>query len=316
MMDAIGGYFELELRRGEHFHNQAFRFNSARNCFEYILLARKYTKIYMPYYTCEVMLQPLQKYGICYEFYSINDQLEPVELPTLHSNEALLYTNYYGLKQPYVEFLARIYGNQLIVDNAQAFFAPRVDGIDTFYSPRKFLGVPDGGYLYTDAVLQQDFIVDKSCHRMPHLLLRIEEGAEKGYSLFRKADDSLDNQPIHKMSLLTERLLQNVDYSYIREKRKENFLFLQHSLSESNKLVIKEDDNSVPMIYPYLTVNVQLKKKLIDKRIFVATYWPNVEKWCNADSIECFLMRNLIAIPIDQRYGIGEMSKILDLIND
>lgn len=315
-MDAIGGYFELELRKGEHFHKQAFRFNAARNCFEYILLARKYTKIYMPYYTCEVMLQPLQKYGIRYEFYSINDRLEPIELPKLHSNEALLYTNYYGLKQSYVEFLAGIYGNQLIVDNAQAFFAPRVNGIDTFYSPRKFFGVPDGGYLYTDAILQQNFVADKSYHRMQHLLLRIEEGAENGYSLFRKADESLDNQPIHQMSFLTERLLQNVDYSYIRKKRKENFLFLQHSLSESNKLVIKEDDNFVPMIYPYLTVNVQLKKKLIDKRIFVATYWPNVEKWCNADSIECFLARNLIAIPIDQRYGVREMSKILDLIND
>lgn len=315
-MDAIGGYFELELRKGEHFHKQAFRFNSARNCFEYILLARKYTKIYIPYYTCEVMLQPLQKYGISYEFYSINDCLEPIELPKIHSNEALLYTNYYGLKQSYVEFLAGIYGNQLIVDNAQAFFAPRVDGIDTFYSPRKFFGVPDGGYLYTDAILQHNFVADKSYHRMQHLLLRIEEGAENGYSLFRKADESLDNQPIHKMSYLTERLLQNVDYSYIRKKRKENFLFLQHSLSESNKLVIKEDDDSVPMIYPYLTVNVQLKKKLIDKRIFVATYWPNVEKWCNADSIECFLARNLIAIPIDQRYGVREMSKILDLIND
>lgn len=314
-MDAIGGYFELELRKGEHFHKYALRFNSARNCFEYILLARKYTKIYMPYYTCEVMLQPLQKYGISYEFYSINDRLEPIELPKLHSDEALLYTNYYGLKQSYVEFLAEIYGNQLIVDNAQAFFAPRVDGIDTFYSPRKFLGVPDGGYLYTDAILQQNFVADKSYHRMQHLLLRIEEGAEEGYSLFRKADESLDNQPIQKMSVLTERLLQNIDYPNISKKRKENYQFLQHSLSESNKLIIREDGISVPMVYPYLTVNIQLKRKLIDHKVFVATYWPNVEKWCSRDSIECFLACNLIAIPIDQRYGIEEMCKILDLIN-
>lgn len=314
-MEAIGGYFELELRKGEHYHKQALRFNSARNCFEYILLVRKYTKIYIPYYTCEVMLQPLLKYGISYEFYSINDRLEPIELPKLHSKEALLYTNYYGLKQSYVEFLAGIYGNQLIVDNAQAFFSPRVDGIDTFYSPRKFFGVPDGGYLYTDIILQKKFIVDESYHRMRHLLLRIEKGAEKGYSLFRKADESLDNQPIHSMSVLTERLLQNVDYSYISKKRRENYQFLQHSLSKSNKLVIREDGNSVPMVYPYLTVNIQLKRKLIDHKVFVATYWPNVEKWCSTDSIECFLAHNLIAIPIDQRYGIEEMCKILDLIN-
>lgn len=43
-MDAIGGYFELELRKGEHYHKDALRLNTARNCFEYILLARKYKK--------------------------------------------------------------------------------------------------------------------------------------------------------------------------------------------------------------------------------------------------------------------------------
>lgn len=313
-MDAIGGYFELELRKGEHFHKQALRFNSARNCFEYILLTRKYTKIYIPFYTCEVMLQPLQKYGICYDFYSINEQLELKELPKLHSKEALLYTNYYGLKQSYVEFLAGIYGNQLIVDNAQAFFAPRIDGVDTFYSPRKFFGVPDGGYLYTDAILQQDFIVDESYHRMQHLLLRIEGGAEKGYSLFRNADESLDNQPIRKMSLLTERILQNVDYSYASKRRKENYSFFKQTLSQSNKLAIKEDDSSIPMIYPYLTEDVTLRKRLIQNKIFVATYWPNVLEWCKPGDIEYGLATNIIPLPIDQRYGLKDMDKILHLI--
>ena len=313
-MDAIGGYFELELRKGEHFHKQALRFNSARNCFEYILLTRKYTKIYIPFYTCEVMLQPLQKYGICYDFYSINEQLELKELPKLHSKEALLYTNYYGLKQSYVEFLAGIYGNQLIFDNAQAFFAPRIDGVDTFYSPRKFFGVPDGGYLYTDAILQQDFIVDESYHRMQHLLLRIEGGAEKGYSLFRNADESLDNQPIRKMSLLTERILQNVDYSYASKRRKENYSFFKQTLSQSNKLAIKEDDSSIPMIYPYLTEDVTLRKRLIQNKIFVATYWPNVLEWCKPGDIEYGLATNIIPLPIDQRYGLKDMDKILHLI--
>lgn len=315
-MDAIGGYFELELRKGEHFHKHALQFNSARNCFEYILLARKYTKIYMPYYTCEVMLQPLQKYGIRYEFYSINDRLEPIELPKLHSNEALLYTNYYGLKQSYVEFLAGIYGNQLIVDNAQAFFAPRVDGIDTFYSPRKFFGVPDGGYLYTDAILQQNFVVDKSYHRMQHLLLRIEEGAENGYSSFRKADESLDNQPIHKMSLLTEKIMQNVDYSYVSKRRKENYSFFRQMLSESNKLAIMEDNNFVPMIYPYLTEDVTLRKRLIQNKIFVATYWQNVFDWCSSGSFEYKLAENMLPLPIDQRYEQKDLVRILKVIKE
>lgn len=70
-MNAIGGYFELELRRGEHYHKDAIRLNTARNCFEYVIRARHYTKVYMPFYTCEVMFEPLQKLNIEFEFYTI-----------------------------------------------------------------------------------------------------------------------------------------------------------------------------------------------------------------------------------------------------
>ena len=74
MSDAIGGYFGLELRKGEHYHKDALRLNSARNCFEYVLLARQYKRVYVPYFTCEVMLEPLHKLGIEYTFYHINEQ--------------------------------------------------------------------------------------------------------------------------------------------------------------------------------------------------------------------------------------------------
>ena len=36
MEKAIGGYFELELRNGAHYHKDAIRLNTARNCFEYV----------------------------------------------------------------------------------------------------------------------------------------------------------------------------------------------------------------------------------------------------------------------------------------
>ena len=78
------------------------------------------------------MLQPLEKHHISYEFYSINELLEPIGITKLLPEEAFLYTNYFGLKQSCVEKLVTIYGTQLIVDNAQAFFASRIDGIDTF----------------------------------------------------------------------------------------------------------------------------------------------------------------------------------------
>ena len=60
-MDVIGGYFSLELPLIEEYHKNAIRLNTGRNCLEYILRVRGYKKVYIPYYTCEVILEPFKK---------------------------------------------------------------------------------------------------------------------------------------------------------------------------------------------------------------------------------------------------------------
>lgn len=314
MNDAIGGYFELELRRGKHYHKDTLRLNTARNCFEYVLLARKYKKVYIPYYTCEVMLQPLLKHRITFEYYHVGMDLEPTENKDLQPDEAFLYTNYFGLKQSCVERLAKMYGTQFIVDNAQAFFAPRIEGIDTFYSPRKFFGVPDGGYLYTDCLLEQEFPRDKSFDRMRHLLRRIDEGAEAGYADFRQDDDSLDANPIRRMSKLTERLLESVDYEAVCKRRRANFLYLHNHLGNSNLLSdVELHDGDVPMVYPYYNPQYgYLKELLLQNKVFIATYWANVLEWCEKQHWEWALAQQLCSIPVDQRYESTDMEAIIE----
>lgn len=305
MTDAIGGYFELELRKGEHYHKNALRLHTARNCFEYILRARKYTKVYIPYYTCEVMLEPLKKCNVDYEFYRINEQLEPIETYQLELTEAFLYTNYYGLKQHCVERLAEQYSKQLIVDNAQAFFAEPLQGIDTFYSARKFFGVADGAYLYTDARLDMKFEQAQSYLRMSHLLMRADIGAEAGYSDFRKNDDSLIGNPIRLMSNLTEKILCSIDCESIKQLRRSNYMRLDEQLSVKNGIHLTLDEDAVPMVYPYLTDDDMLRQRLIDNRIYVATYWPNVKDWCDENMLEYRLMGLLIPLPINVGYEVN-----------
>ena len=169
-MEAIGGYFSLELPLREEYHTDAIRLNTGRNCLEYILRVRGYKKVYVPYYTCEAVMEPINKLGIPYEFYHIDVHFEIRDRFTLKEGEALLYTNYFGLKQRYVEELAEKVGSRLIVDNTQAFYAKPLPGIDTFYTCRKFFGVADGAYLYCDAVLDDEIEQDYSYDRMAHLL--------------------------------------------------------------------------------------------------------------------------------------------------
>jgi len=146
-MKELGGYLELELNRNEEHHKTALSLNTGRNALELILRVRKYTKVYIPYYTCDVILEPFRKLNINYEFYSINKDLEPeFNYSLLRDNEGFLYVNYFGIKDDFIPVLAKHCSN-IITDNSQAFFCRPLKDIDTFYSCRKFFGVPDGAYL-------------------------------------------------------------------------------------------------------------------------------------------------------------------------
>ena len=319
-MKEIGGYFSLEIKetfQENTIHSQGLFLNSGRNALEYILSSLSVvSKLWIPYFTCDVVLEPIKKLGIPYDFYRINEHLELCEDIQLASDEYLLSTNYYGIKDSYMENLARKYGSHLIVDNAQALYAHPIEGIKTFYSPRKFAGIPDGGIAYMEAGKDiQSFDTDVSYDRLSHLLKRIDLGAGAGYTDFKDNSRKLANQPIMQMSRLTGVLFASIDFEGIRERRLKNFRILHEALKSSNQLAIPAIGSfSCPLVYPYFTNDCTLKKKLIDNKVFVATYWPNVLEWCKEDTLEYQLADRIIAIPIDQRYGEEEMKYITNLI--
>lgn len=314
-MEPIGGYFSLELPLHEEYHKDAIRLNTGRNCLEYILQARGYKKVYIPYYTCDVVLEPFKKLGIPYEYYHVNIHLEIRDEIVLKSGDALLYTNYYGLKQRYTEKLAKQYDNNLIVDNTQAFYAKPIAGIDTFYTCRKFFGVPDGAYLYTDKLLDAELEPDQSYERMLSLIKRIDLSPEAGYQDFRDTSKTLVGQPIKRMSKLTHRMMQGIDYETIAHLRRTNFLLLHEALGKDNNLELPLEVDAVPMVYPYLVPVNCLREKLIENKIFVARYWPNVLECTTPDDIDYLLAYQMQPLPIDQRYGEEEMRQIIDLLS-
>ena len=312
-MNPIGGYFSLELPQREEYHKNAIRLNTGRNCLEYILRARGYKKVYIPFYTCDVVLEPFKKLGIPYEYYHIDIHFEICDRFTLKEGEALLYTNYYGLKQRYVEQLAAKVGNRLIVDNTQAFYAKPVAGIDTFYTCRKFFGVPDGAYLYTDKLLDVELEQDQSYERMLSLTKRIDLSPEAGYQDFRDTSKALVGQPIMRMSKLTQRIMQGIDYEAVAERRRANYLMLNEALGKENNLELRLEDDAVPMVYPYLVPVKGLREKLIENKVFVARYWPSVLECTTPDDIDYLLAYQMQPLPIDQRYGLEEMKRIVKI---
>ena len=316
-MHAIGGYFSLELPNGSSYHgDNALKLNTGRNCLEFILLKRHYKKVYVPYYTCDAVLEPFHKHNIEYVFYHINQAFEIEDDITLDLNEGLLYINYWGINQHHVEEYAVKYGSHLIIDNTQAFFSPPISGIDTFYTCRKFFGVPDGAYLYTGFKCSEGIPVSHSYDLTLYLMKRVDISPEAAYQDFHYTEERLSNQPIKKMSSLTDRMMHSINYSECIKKRKCNFDFLHNGLASSNQLCLALSDNEVPMVYPYLSQELSLREKLISNRIFIPRYWSDVEQRCRRNDIEVYLANHILPLPIDQRYGIEDMMHILSIINE
>ncbi|MBO5950262.1 MAG: hypothetical protein J6Q11_06090 [Fibrobacteraceae bacterium] len=315
-MKPIGGYFEWEfsLVKKTILHENAVYLNSGRHALEYILQGLQNIKcLWIPYFTCDVVLQPLQKLNIPYKFYRISADLELSENIELGDGEYLLYTNYYGIKDDYCNQIAEKYGDRAIIDNAQALFCKPIVGKNQFYSPRKFMGMPDGGIAVTNFPNTENLLpVDQSFDRCSHLLKRHELIPAEGYNEFKENSRKITAAPLSQMSTISQKIFKSVDLEFIKKRRRENFETLHKSLGDSNRLNISSLDSfECPLVYPYWSDDAELKKKLIEKSIFVATYWPNVFEWCKPDDLEYNLASNVVCIPIDQRYEIEDMDRIV-----
>jgi hypothetical protein len=314
-MNAIGGYFGLELNKQNKYHPGAICLNTGRNALEYLLAIREYKKIYLPYYTCDVLLEPIKKLNLSYEFYSVDENFETgFDFSKIKVNECFLYTNYFGIKDKFILQLKAKCAS-LIVDNAQAFYAKPLINVDTFYSCRKFFGVTDGAYLYTDKTIEIEIETDVSHSRFEHLLRRIDVSAENGYSYFTENDKALSNLPILKMSNLTQRILESIDYEKIAAIRRENYKYLDNALAALNEIHVRLDLQQVPMVYPFYSSNLDLRTRLNENRIYTAQYWPNVLNWVPEGSIEWRYTTNIIHLPIDQRYSTEDLDKIIAVIS-
>lgn len=312
----IGGYFELELPQGDFPHADGLLLSSGRACLEVILRQRRPARVHVPRYTCDVVVEPIVRLDIEVALYPVSADLRPDPLPVVGRDEMLVVNNYFGLQDEYCAMLAEHFGDRLIVDGSQAFHAPPAEhGAYTFYTPRKFCGVADGGILFGDALVAPDLPRDQSWERSSHLLRRLDEGARAGYATFQHNDASLTGRPAMRMSHLTHRLLQAYDHDQARLRRRANFTFLHEALGGRNRFSAPAQDSyACPMVYPFRSPEPGLRGRLIDSGIFVATYWPNVRDWCATGSAEYRLMDELIPLPIDQRYGLNDMRRILKVL--
>lgn len=302
----------MELNHGSEFHEHGIALNSGRNGLRYLIRGRTIKRIWLPKLLCSAISDTCKKESVEILYYSIDKQLRPV-LPQSLGGDWLYLINYYGqYSVEEIRHLGQIYKN-IIVDNVQAFYTKPIDGLDTIYTCRKFFGVPDGGYLYTDCTLSEILQKDESYDRLTFLAGRLERSANEFYSAYRENEQRIDELPLRRMSMVTQNLLRGIDYEQIKKDRERNFSYLQEHLRAINQLKLCLSDG--PYMYPLLVKDgARIRKKLQEKKIYIPTLWPNVLQECPVDSLEYQYVTDILPIPVDQRYSVRDMETIIDEI--
>ena len=313
-MKEIGGYIELDDFHGKMLHENAKHLNCGRTALMYLIESRNIKKLWLPYFMCDSVFDVCKKCDVEIRYYHVDRDFK-IEEPNIHIDEWLYIVNYYGqLSDEYIFNLKEKYKN-IILDNAQAYFAMPLNGIDTLYTCRKFFGVSDGAILYTNAKIDRVLPVDESFERIHYILGRYERTAGEFYKESSDNNVFFKNEPIKQMSKLTKNILHGIDYDYIEKRRTENFAYLNKQFTNINILNVKNINGA--FMYPLMVKNAEyIRKRLVVKKIFIPVLWPNVLKKITENSIEYHLASDILPLPCDQRYGIDEMSYIVEVIKN
>lgn len=311
MEKEIGGYIELLSNEYKEYHNKAISLNLSRNCLLYIIKAKKIKKIFVPYFMCD-SIEFIKKYCEV-EYYKIDINFIPILKEKMKKDEYVYIVNYYGQFNNFQLSKYKKEYKNIIIDNIQAFFQKPIKSVDTIYSCRKFFGVTDGAYLYTIAKLNEKIEQDSSINRFEYLLGRAETTANKYFKNFQENEQNLNNEELKYMSKTTHILLQNINYKRVKKIRTNNYNYLKRKLNKINKIKVKNIKGAY--MYPLYIENAdEIRNKLIENKIYTAKLWPNVLENEKLDINAYNFAKNIIPIPVDQRYNKEDMKRIIEVI--
>ena len=305
-MRELGGYIELDTYRLPMLHEGAVALNCGRNALIWLLRARRIRRLRVPRFICDSVTGACEREGVPYVFYSVGTDLLPAEEIELEDGEWLYFVNYYSqFDNERISGFVRKH-RRVIVDQAQSYFQPPIPGVDTLYTCRKYFGVADGAFLYTDAAPAETYPTDESFERMRFLLGRFERTASEFYGEYAANNELFDRVPVRQMSKLTRNLLHGIDYDRTRRVREENYALLHGALGGRNLLRLAERPGT--FMYPLMLENgAAVRKKLQQKKIYIPTLWPDVFRWCAPEDAEYRMSENVLPLPVDQRYGPEDM---------
>lgn len=296
----------------------------------------------IPSFTCHTVIEPFLDYG--YEIIPL-----PLDKYLRTSPEAIialqkqteagvvLVHNYFGFTTtPNLKTISETLNHQgiaLIEDRTQCLYSGLPESSADYYvgSIRKWCGVPDGGFavcrdgVFNNKPTEPDAAMvelKRTASELKYKYIFTGEGNKAVYkSLFSEAETLLDSQnKFYSIGKLSSIIQAGLNVAELKEKRRNNFLCLLHSLKDSFKIKPVFDslpDNVTPLYFPVL-VNERktLQALLADNDVYAPVVWPKANCCPQVSKETEFIYNHILCIPIDQRYGIDDMERIISILSN
>lgn len=325
----VGGVFGLELNDNPSNFKPPFLYGdnlylaNTRSGIKLLIDNLKLKRCWLPSYLCKSIFLAVECCDIQVSYYPVDQNLSVSDLSfidEIKSTDMFLYIDYFGF--PFDKDIIKNInkkGAYVIKDASQALFSDHKNACADYilYSPRKFLGIPDGGILSISKATSFGSIclmeppdewwlksLESNIKRREHDLYG---GNRNWFKLFQQAEEIA---PIgnFKMSELSLKILRNkVDYNKIRETRISNYRTLLNDL-EHLAIFPHLEDGIVPLGFP-IRVNTrdQCRMRLFEHTIFPPIHWDIKDFVPKSFDASHMLADQIMTIPCDQRYNKDDM---------
>lgn len=296
---------------------------TARAALAALLVAREIKRLWLPAYCCRALVEGAEAAGVKLCWYGVDEQLIPDVAPVhaeLINGDAILAIAWFGRPvDTAFQQLATDFPEILIIEDRAQALDPRgaIEGAVRLYSPRKLLGVADGGILigqglpdpatypaYTDIWATND---DRCAD---------PDGQDPGswFPAYQAREAAFDAEP-RRCSHRTLAALDHIDLRAEGDVRRRNWRMLAASLSHLALWSIQAPDFA-PLAFPVVVPDAAgLAAHLAERRIWAARHWadlPSPEHFHDAHT----LSRRCVSLPLDGRYGRQDMQRIIDAVLD
>ena len=305
---------------------------TARGAFNLLCSFLAPKTVWLPSYLCGVIIDAVASTRIPVRFYTVDGHLKVAEdewLNEIIPGDIAVFIDYFGFNawsESGAE--ARKRGAWVVEDACQAMLNERFCEYSHYiiFSPRKFIGVPDGGIL-----MAQDGSELPSLNLQPPRAewwldaftasrLRAEfdqyGGDRRWFDLFRKTDPSGPLEPTQMSEISSLLLIHAIDYKAIAARRQENYRLLAREIPDL-ALLPELPLGITPLGFPIrLPDRDQVQKSCFAKEIYPTVHWPITGVVPPQFLASHYLAREIMTLPCDQRYGPTDLTRMIALLRE